>query len=75
MELGTKTCSRCGRKLRPGSTRCAACNINLHRSTPRLLMSMFLVLLLALFCGALYYLMTRQGRAFAFASLLSTTPL
>lgn len=75
MELGTKSCSRCGRKLRPGSTRCAACNINLHRRTPRLLMGFFLVLLLALFCGALYYLMTRQGRAFALASAFSVTHL
>jgi len=38
-------------------------------------MGFFLVLLLALFCGALYYLMTRQGRAFALASALSVTHL
>jgi hypothetical protein len=72
MELGTKVCNRCGRKLRPGSTRCAACNVNLYRRTPRLLTGMFLVLMFAAFCAALYFFMSRQIRAIALLPVLWT---
>ncbi len=61
MELGKKVCSRCGREMRPGSTRCTACNIYQYRRTPRLIVGFFLVLLFFLFCGAIYYLTARQG--------------
>lgn len=59
----SKVCGKCGRKLRPGTTRCPACNINFYRRTPRLIMGIVLILLFVLFCSALYFFMHYKARA------------
>lgn len=58
----SKVCGKCGRKLRPGTSRCPACNINFYRRTPRLVLGILLIIMFAVFCGVLYLFTHLQTR-------------
>jgi hypothetical protein len=71
----TKVCGKCGRKLRSGTSRCPACNINFYRRTPRLIFGLILVILFALFCSAIYFLVRFKTRTFVWLGGIAASPV